>query len=125
MRIAPCAVDFVPNHLTLHHLRREVGISLEINGTRVPSSDKVSITLDGIVWLSGPMEFEVCENGKELILCGSLWRVVATACANGSFLKNDSRTGRSVNCYSAASKANGRSTFFQPKLGVSSPSMEV
>ncbi|CAI9764191.1 unnamed protein product [Fraxinus pennsylvanica] len=141
VRIAPCAVDCVPDHLTLRHLRREIGVSLEINGSRVPSSDTASISLrrDRVdkdssevtyvstdsVRLSGPTEFEVCENGEELILCGSLERVDAAAWANGSSPENDSRTGWSIDCYAAASMANGRSAFFQPKLGVSSPSMEV
>ncbi|KAL2469019.1 Uncharacterized protein Fot_50595 [Forsythia ovata] len=142
VRIAPCAVACVPDHLTLRHLRREIGVSLEINGARVPSSDTASISLrrDRVdkdssevtyvstdsVRLSGPTEFEVCENGEELILCGSLERVdAATAWANGSAPENDSRTGWSIDCYAAASMANGRSAFFQPKLGVCSPSTEV
>lgn len=143
VRIAPCAVDSVPDHLTLRHLRREIGVLLEINGARVPSSDTASIALrrDRVdkdssevtyvstdsVRLSGPTEFEVCENVEELILCGSLERVDAAAWGNGSAPENDSRTGWSIDCYAATSMANGRSrsAFFQPKLGVSSPSLEV
>ncbi|KAH0726512.1 hypothetical protein KY285_002213 [Solanum tuberosum] len=97
VRIASCAVDVVPDHLILRHLRREMGVSLEINGCRIPAFDTVSITLrrDRVdkgssevtyvntdnVRVSGPVEFEVHEEKeelKELILCGSLERVEGT-----------------------------------------------
>lgn len=139
VRVAPCVVDSLPERLTLRHLRRELGVSLEINGTRIPSSDTASIALrrDRVdkdssevtfvstdsVKVSGSVEFEVCEEGKgselDMILCGSLQR------ADGSVLDSGSKTGWSMDCYVAASVANGRSAFFQPKTGVSSPSIEV
>ncbi|KAG5626663.1 hypothetical protein H5410_011881 [Solanum commersonii] len=74
VRIASCAVD--------------MGVSLEINGCRIPSSDTVFITLrrDRVdkgssevtyvstdnLRVSGTVEFEVHEEKDELILCGSL-----------------------------------------------------
>ncbi|KAL0426048.1 UNVERIFIED_CONTAM: hypothetical protein Sradi_1139600 [Sesamum radiatum] len=145
VRIVPCAVDHLPDHLTLRHLRRELGVFLEINGARIPSSNAVSIALrrDRVdkdssevtyvttdsIKISGPVEFEVCEEGKDLdlILCGSLQRAdAAAAWSNGSVLENDSKTGWSMDCYVAnAIAANGRSTFFQPKIGICSPSIEV
>ncbi|PIN20173.1 hypothetical protein CDL12_07135 [Handroanthus impetiginosus] len=145
VRIVPCAVDSLPGHLILRHLRRELGVLLEINGARIPSSDAVSITLrrDRVdkdssevtyvstdsVKISGHVEFEVCEEGKDLdmILCGSLQRAdVAAAWNNGSVLENDSKTGWGMDCFVANSVAtNGRSSFFQPKIGTFSPSIEV
>ncbi|GFQ07159.1 uncharacterized protein at1g01500 [Phtheirospermum japonicum] len=38
-------MDNLPDQLKLRHLRREVGVFLEINGASVPSSDAVSINL--------------------------------------------------------------------------------
>ncbi|KAK4418566.1 hypothetical protein Salat_2269400 [Sesamum alatum] len=145
VRIVPCAVDSLPDHLTLRYLRRELGVFLEINGARIPSSNAVSIALrrDRVdkdssevtyvttdsIKISGPVEFEVCEEGKDLdlILCGSLQRAdAAAAWNNGSALENDSKTGWSMDCYVAnAIATNGRSTFFQPKIGICSPSIEV
>ncbi|KAL0464844.1 UNVERIFIED_CONTAM: hypothetical protein Slati_0372000 [Sesamum latifolium] len=145
VRIVPCAVDSLPDHLTLRYLRRELGVFLEINGARIPPSNAVSIALrrDRVnkdssevtyvttdsIRISGPVEFEVCEEGKDLdlILCGSLQRAdAAAAWNNGSVLENDSKTGWSMDCYVAnAIATNGRSTFFQPKIGICSPSIEV
>uniref|UniRef100_A0A803M314 Uncharacterized protein n=1 Tax=Chenopodium quinoa TaxID=63459 RepID=A0A803M314_CHEQI len=45
VRIAPCAIDAAPDYLTLRHLRDELGVSLEINGNRVPASETASSTL--------------------------------------------------------------------------------
>ncbi|KAG8363296.1 hypothetical protein BUALT_Bualt19G0007500 [Buddleja alternifolia] len=141
VRIAPCAVENLPDQLKLRHLRRELGVSLEINGVRIPSSDAVSITLrrdrvdkdssevtyvstDSVkIW--GPAEFEVCEEkdglDSDLILCGSLQRADSAAAWS-----NDMRSGWSMDCYVANSIANGRSAFFQSKIGVGgSPSIEV
>lgn len=137
VRIASCAVDVVPDHLVLRHLRREMGVSLEINGCRIPASDTVSVTLrrDRVdkgssevtyvsidnVRVSGPVEFEVHEEkeeSKELILCGSLERVDGT-------WDNGNGTGWTMDCYNAASFGSGGSAFFQPKIGISSPSIEV
>lgn len=141
VRIAPCAVDSVPEHLTLRHLRREIGVSLEINGCRVPSSETASITLrrDRIdkdssevtyvstdsVRVSGAVEFEARENEEELILCGSLERLPEATWINGNTLENDSKTGWSMDCYTAAFMSSGGSAFFQPRLGVGSPTVEV
>uniref|UniRef100_A0A5B7B037 Erythronate-4-phosphate dehydrogenase family protein n=1 Tax=Davidia involucrata TaxID=16924 RepID=A0A5B7B037_DAVIN len=140
VRIAPCAVYSVPDHLTLRHLRREIGVSLEINGARIPSSEAVSLTLrrdrldkessevtyvsTDSVRVTGAVEFEVHEK-EEMILCGSLERMDA-GWSNGSVgLDNDSKTGWSMDCHMAVSIASGSSAFFQPKLGISSPSIEV
>ncbi|XP_051144828.1 uncharacterized protein At1g01500-like isoform X2 [Andrographis paniculata] len=144
VRIAPCTVDAIPDHLTLRHLRRELGVFLELNGVRTPSSDVVLIALrrDRVdkdssevtyvstdsVKISGPVEFEVCEEEEEgkdsdLILCGSVHRAdAATGWSNGSSLETESRSGWSMDCYTAT---NARSTFFQPKIGIGSPSIEV
>ncbi|KAF8380168.1 hypothetical protein HHK36_027651 [Tetracentron sinense] len=146
VRIAPCLVDSVPDHLTLRHLRREIGVSLEINGSRIPASDTASLTLrrdrldkessevtyvsTDSVQVTGSVEFEVYER-EDVILCGSLERM-ETPWSNGSIgfdhhqgLENDSKTGWSMDCYTATIIATGSSSFFQPKLGISSPSIEV
>ncbi|CAK9134380.1 unnamed protein product [Ilex paraguariensis] len=138
VRIAPCAIHTVPDHLTLRHLRREIGVSLEINGNLILPSDSASITLrrDRVdkessevtyvstdsVRVTGAIEFEVHEE-DELILCGSLERMEANW-SNGS-VGNDLKTGWSMDCYTAATIASGSSAFFKPKLGVCSPSIEV
>ncbi|KAL3615673.1 hypothetical protein CASFOL_041334 [Castilleja foliolosa] len=145
VRITPCAVDSLPDQLKLRHLRREVGVLLEINGARVPSSETVSINLrrDRVdkdssevtyvstdsVRISGPAEFEVCEVGDdgELVLCGSLERAdAAAAWGNESASENDAKSGWSLECYVATTVANGRSALLQPKKGAcSSPTIEV
>ncbi|KAG5565902.1 hypothetical protein RHGRI_001726 [Rhododendron griersonianum] len=143
VRIAPCAaVESVPNHLTLRHLRREIGVSLEINGTRVPASETTSLTLrrdriDSLslevtyvstdsVKVTGAVEFEVYEE-EDMVLCGSIERMEA-AWSNGC-VANDSRNGWSMDCYMAAAVAGGGSAFFRPRLssfgGSSGPSFEV
>ncbi|KAE9462385.1 hypothetical protein C3L33_05707, partial [Rhododendron williamsianum] len=143
VRIAPCAaVESVPNHLTLRHLRREIGVSLEINGTRVPASETTSLTLrrdriDSLssevtyvstdsVKVTGAVEFEVYEE-EDMVLCGSIERMEA-AWSNGC-VANDSRSGWSMDCYMAAAVAGGGSAFFRPRLssfgGSSGPSFEV
>ncbi|XVE73808.1 hypothetical protein DITRI_Ditri11bG0148300 [Diplodiscus trichospermus] len=126
VRIAPCVIDSVPDHLTLCHLRREIGVSLEINGSRVPASDSASLTLrrdrlnresSEVTYLStdsirvtGGFEFEVYEDEK-MVLCGSLERM------EGEW---------SMDCYMAAAAMEpGNSAFFQPKMGVSAPGIEV
>ncbi|XP_060218538.1 uncharacterized protein At1g01500 [Lycium barbarum] len=109
VRITSCAVNAVPDHLILRHLRREIGVTLEINGSRIPPSDTVTVTLrrDRVdkgssevtyvstdnVRVSGPVEFEVYKEEKEglkelLILCGN-W--------------DNNGTGWSMDCYNAAS----------------------
>ncbi|PSS11685.1 Uncharacterized protein CEY00_Acc15958 [Actinidia chinensis var. chinensis] len=140
VRIGPCAVDCVPDHLTLRHLRREIGVSLEINGSRIPASESTALTLrrdrldkessevtyvsTDSVKLTGAVEFEVYEE-EEMILCGSLERMEA-AWSNGCVdLENDSKTGWTMDCYTAASIASGGSAFFQPKFGILAPSFEV
>ncbi|KAG4134397.1 hypothetical protein ERO13_D08G154000v2 [Gossypium hirsutum] len=126
VRIAPCVIDSAPDHLTLCYLRREIGFSLEVNGSRVPASDSASFTLrrdrldresSEVTYLStdsvrvtGGFEFEVYENEK-MMLCGSLERM------EGEW---------SMDCYMAAAvKEPGNSAFFQWKKGVSAPSIEV
>ncbi|GFP94625.1 uncharacterized protein at1g01500 [Phtheirospermum japonicum] len=135
VRITPCAVDNLPDQLKLRHLRREVGVLLEINGARVPSSDAVSINLrrDRVdkdssevtyvstdsVRISGPAEFEVCEEGDERADAAATW-------GNENASENDAKSGWSLECYVATSVANGRSAFLQPKKGAcSSPTIEV
>ncbi|EOX95869.1 hypothetical protein QQP08_000110 [Theobroma cacao] len=127
VRIAPCVIDSVPDHLTLCHLRREIGVSLEINGCRVPASDSASLTLrrdrlnressevtylnTDSVRITGGFEFEVYEDEKKVLLCGSLERM------EGEW---------SMDCYiAAAAMEPGNSAFFQPKVGVSAPGIEV
>lgn len=142
VRIAPCAVENLPDQLNLRHLRREVGVSLEINGARIASSDAVSITLrrDRVnknssevtyistdsVKISGPAEFEVCEerDDLDLILCGSLERAPADAWSNENALDNDSKSGWSIECYAATPITNKSSALLQPRK-VGSPSIEV
>lgn len=129
VRIAPCAIDVVPEHLTLRHLRDELGVSLEINGSRVPVSETASSTLrrDRVdketsevtyvstdsVRINGGVQFEVYEK-ENLLLCGSLEK-----------LESD----WSMDCYTAAGAltggGDGSSAFYQPKLGITSPSIEV
>ena len=126
VRISPCAIDAVPEFLTLRHLRDEFGVCLEINGSRVPASETASSTLrrdrvhreasevtyvsTDIVRINGGVEFEVYEK-ENLLLCGSLERL---------------ESEWSMECYTAASTiSSGASAFFQPKLGISSPSIEV
>ncbi|XP_052171305.1 uncharacterized protein At1g01500 [Diospyros lotus] len=140
VRVSPCAVESVPDHLTLRHLRREIRVALEINGARIPAPEATSLTLrrDRIdkessevtyvstdsVRVSGAVEFEVYE-GEDMLLCGSLERMEA-AWSNGHVgLENDSKAGWSMDCYSAAAIATGCSAFFQPKIGISAPSFEV
>ncbi|KAK4339322.1 hypothetical protein RND71_040784 [Anisodus tanguticus] len=124
VRIASCAVNAVPDHLILRHLRREIGVSLEINGSRIPPSDTVSVTLrrDRVdkgssevtyvstdnVRVSGPVEFEVNEEKEglnELILCGT-WD------------NNRNGTGWSMDCYNAASFGSVGSVFSHSSIEV-------
>lgn len=138
VRIAPCAVGAVPDQLILRPLRREMGVWLEINGSRLPASDAAWITLrldradkdsseatylsTDRVRVSGPVEFEVQETNDVLLLCGSLERG-ETPWTNG--LDSSSKTGWSMDCYTAASLVSGGSSFFQPKISFCSPSIEV
>lgn len=123
VRIAPCAIDAAPDYLTLRHLRNELGVALEINGSRVIASETASSTLrrDRVdrdssevtyvstdnVKISGDVEFEVCDK-ENLVLCGSLGRF---------------EDEWSMDFYAGGSSAS--SAFFQPKLGFSSPLIEV
>lgn len=136
VRISPCAIHTIPDHLTLRYLRREIGVSLEINGSRLPASETASITLrrDRVdkessevtyvstdsVRVTGPIEIEVDEGDADMILCGSLERME---------LENDFNLGWGMDCYTAigsgGSSSSSSSAFFQPKLGISSPSIEV
>ncbi|GLU00707.1 hypothetical protein SLE2022_180550 [Rubroshorea leprosula] len=127
VRIAPSVIGSVPDHLTLSHVHREIGVSLEINGSRVPASEAASLTLrrdrinkeaSEVTYLStdsvrvtGGVEFEVYENEKIVLLCGSLERM------EGEW---------SMDCYMAtAAMESGNSAFFLPKMGVSAPGIEV
>lgn len=140
VRIVPCVIESVPDHLILRHLRREIGVSLEINGSRIPASDlsiltfrrdrvdkessEVTYVSTDTVRITGGVEFEVYEK-EDMVLCGCLEQM-ETNWVNGNVgLEIDSRTGWSMDCYLAASIGSGSSAFFQPKLGFSSPSIEV
>uniref|UniRef100_A0A1J3HKC6 Erythronate-4-phosphate dehydrogenase family protein n=1 Tax=Noccaea caerulescens TaxID=107243 RepID=A0A1J3HKC6_NOCCA len=145
VRIAPCVVENVPDFLTLRHPRRETGASLEVNGVRVPSSQTASLNLrrDRVdressevtyvsteaVRVTGCVDFEVYDN-EDMVLCGNLDRIEG-AWDNGTV--SDPKTGWGMDCYMAMGNGSGSghgsgsssSAFFQPKLGVSSPSVEV
>lgn len=145
VRIFPCASDAVPPNLILSHLRREIGVTLEINGSRIASSEPTFLALrrdrldcsagevtylstDGIR-ISGSVEFEVCDRDGNLILCGSLENMEAPG-INGTISfdglgdsRDDSKARWSMNCFTSASIAS--SAFVQPNLGISSPSIEV
>ncbi|KAL1809422.1 hypothetical protein ACET3Z_026412 [Daucus carota] len=134
VRITPCAVDYVPDHLTLCHLRREIGVSLDINSVKIPASERSAIALrrDRVdkenaevtyvstdsVRVTGAVEFEVLEE-EEMVLCGSLERI------EGSW-SGEVGSGWSMACYiGGIANGSGDSAFFKPKLGISSPSIEV
>ncbi|KAK7292724.1 hypothetical protein RJT34_15576 [Clitoria ternatea] len=138
VRISPCLVDDLPDHLTLCHPHRQIGVSLVINGSPVPASASAPIPLrrDRVdreaaevtyvatdsVRLTGSADFEVYEKEGMLFLCGSLERSDATEWGNGS-----GGSGWSMDCHVAAGcvVGSGCSAFFRPKLGVSAPSIEV
>lgn len=148
MRVSPCVIENVPEFLTIRHLRREIGVSMEINGSRIPASDRASLTLrrDRVdkeasevtyvstdsVRVTGAVEFEVYER-DDLMLCGSLERMdMDSNWSNGhsnndsnNGLEKDVKTGWSMDCCIAASVTTGTSAFFQPKKGVSCPAIEV
>ncbi|KAF9669004.1 hypothetical protein SADUNF_Sadunf14G0062400 [Salix dunnii] len=140
VRITPCVIESVPDHLTIRHLRRSISTPLEINGSKIPSSDPASLTLrrDRInketlevtyvstdsVRVTRGVEFEVLDN-KDMVLCGSLERIETTSWGNnGSVggLENDAKTGWSLECCVAAGVFEGNSVF---KIGVSAPVIEV
>ena len=142
VRISPCLVDAVPDHLVLRHPHREIGVSLQINGSPVPAAteaapltlrrDRVDRDSAEVTYVStdsvrttGSVEFEVYEKEGLLFLCGSLERVDGNWCCNGS-VGSGSGSGWSIDCHVAAgSVGSGSSAFFRPKLGVSAPSIEV
>lgn len=141
VRISPCVIDSVPDRLTLRHPNRQIGVSLEINGSRVPAateappltlrrdrldkeSAEVTYVSTDTVRVTGSVEFEVDEKEGLLFLCGSLERL-EVAWDNGN-AGSGSRAGWSIDCHVAAgSIGSGSSAFFRPKLGVSAPSIEV
>ncbi|KAI3796532.1 hypothetical protein L1987_39206 [Smallanthus sonchifolius] len=141
VRITPCAVNTVPEHLTLRNLRREIGVSLEINGFRVPSANTALVTLrrDRVdkessevtyvstdnIRVSGSIEFEVVDDesdDREMVLCGSLERI-EPIWGNGS-LDN----GNNHNHSTSGSKTGWSMDFYAAnlsKFGSSLPSIEV
>lgn len=136
VRISPCLVDTLPDHLTLCHARRHVAVSLVVNAAPVPASTPATLPLrrgrvdrhaaevtyvaTDTVSLSGSADFEVYENDA-LFLCGSLERL-DSEWRNGS----GSGSGWGMDCHVAAgSVGSGCSAFFRPRLGVSAPSIEV
>lgn len=137
IRVSPCVADYLPDFITLHLPRREIGVALEINGSRFPTSEsaKLSLKRDRVdkeasevtyvstdsVRVTGSVEFEVYEgDGDVMIVCGALERMET---------RWTSESNWSLECYAAvliADKENEScSAFFQPKMGVSSPSFEV
>ncbi|XP_061338966.1 uncharacterized protein At1g01500 [Gastrolobium bilobum] len=139
VRISPCVIDSVPEHLTLCHPHREIGVSLVINGSPVPASEAAPLPLrrDRVdresaevtyvstdsVRVTGSVEFEVYEK-EGLFLCGSLERLDDADWGNGNVAGSGS--GWSMDCHVASgSIGSGSSAFFRPKLGVSAPSIEV
>ena len=74
----PYVIDSIPDHLTLYHLCCEIGVSLEINNLRIPTSESASLTLRhnyldkespevtyisiNTVCVTGGVEFKVYEN---------------------------------------------------------------
>ncbi|KAJ4843885.1 hypothetical protein Tsubulata_024363 [Turnera subulata] len=140
VRITPCVIDTVPDHLTLRHLRREISSApLEINGSRIPAADSASVTLrrdrldkeasevtyvsTDSVRVTCAVEFEVLEGG-DMLLCGSLERM-ESPWGGSSSAENDSKTGWSLECYVAAAVGDGGLPFFTPRMGVSAPAIEV
>lgn len=70
------------------------------------------------VRVSGSVEFEVLEE-EDMLLCGSLERI------EGNW-SGDMKSGWSMDCYiGGIANGSGDSAFFKPKLGISSPSIEV
>ncbi|XP_047319252.1 uncharacterized protein At1g01500-like [Impatiens glandulifera] len=146
VRVSPCADETVPDHLTVRHLRREIGVSMEINGVRIPATETVSLTLrrdrldkessevtyvsTDCVKVTGSVEFEVCED-ETMMICGSLEIMDSAWSSNNNNGDDDDddvddlKTGWSMDCYTSASITNGGSAFVQPKIGISAPSFEV
>ncbi|XP_011015797.1 PREDICTED: uncharacterized protein At1g01500 [Populus euphratica] len=140
VRVTPCVIESVPDHLTIRHLRRSISTPLEINGSKIPSSDSASLTLrrdrlnkessevtyvsTDSVRVTRGVEFEILDN-KDMVLCGSLERIETTSWGNNGGvggLENDAKTGWSLECCVAAGVFEGNSVF---KLGVSAPVIEV
>ncbi|KAK7274315.1 hypothetical protein RIF29_15398 [Crotalaria pallida] len=140
VRISPCLIDYLPDHLTLRHPHRQIGVSLEINGSRVPAAsdappltlrrDRVDRDSAEVTYVStdslrvtGSLDFEVYEKEGLLFLCGSLERLETDWLGNNN---NNGNSGWSIECHVAAGPiGSGSSAFFRPKLGVSAPSIEV
>ncbi|CAN1309048.1 Uncharacterized protein At1g01500 [Linum perenne] len=133
VRITPCVIDTVPDHLILRHLRQETTTPLQINGSKIPADDSATVILrrdrldkessevtyvsTDSVRVTGALEFEVLEeeeekSGSELLLCGSFERM------ESAWAENDSKTGWSMECYVAASVG-------EPRTGASAPAIEV
>lgn len=91
VRVSSCPLEGAPQSLTLRHHHRTVGVALEINGTRIPPAESVSLTLrrDRVdkesaeatyvstdnVRTTGTLDFEVCYDEETLLLCGALERL--------------------------------------------------
>lgn len=138
VRLTPCVIENVPERLTLHHLRREISsAALEINGCRISAADSASVILrrdrldkdaSEVTYVSTDnvrvtcaVEFEVLER-SDMVLCGSLERMESPW---GNSTENDSKTGWSLECYVPAAVGDGSLAFFQPRMGVSAPAIEV
>ncbi|KAE9615816.1 hypothetical protein Lal_00017785 [Lupinus albus] len=131
VRISHSLIHRLPNHLTLSHPHRQIGVSLQINGSRFPAasdappltlrrdrvdrdSSEVTYVSTDSVHVTGSIEFEVYEKEGLLFLCGSL---------EADYGNAGSTPGWEIECHVAA--GSGSSTFFRPKVGVSAPSIEV
>lgn len=138
VRLAPCEIEKVPECLTLRHLRREISSAvLEINGCRISAADSASVVLrrdrldkdasevtyvsTDSVRVTCAVEFEVLER-SDMVLCGSLERMESPW---GNSAENDSKTGWSLECYVPAAVGDGSLAFFQPRMGVSAPAIEI
>ncbi|KAI9080071.1 hypothetical protein K1719_038004 [Acacia pycnantha] len=87
-------------------------------------SSEVTYVSTANIRVTGSVEFEVYEKDG-LILYGSLERMDADWTNGNAGLRNDSKTGWIMDCHVAMSIELGSSAFFQPKLGVSAPAIEV
>ncbi|KAK7389899.1 hypothetical protein VNO78_25196 [Psophocarpus tetragonolobus] len=130
VRISPCLVDTLPDHLSLCHPRRHAAVSLVVNAAPVPPSSPATLPLrrdrvdrhaaevtyvaTDTVSLSGSADFEVYEN-HALFLCGSLQRL------DPEWPNASSSSAWGMDCHVASAS----SAFFTPLLAASAPSIEV
>ncbi|KAK4744652.1 hypothetical protein SAY87_010964 [Trapa incisa] len=125
IRLSQYHAESVSNNLILRHFHRDLGVSLEVNGSHVPELSPASLTLklDRVdkenmevtyvstdsVRISGGVEFEVLD-GRDVTLCGSLARVDDNW-TNARFGPEAdlSTAGWSMDCYAANLAVSSRS----------------